>query len=176
MRLHLPCRAAVGPPLLCPLLLQGQQNCCPPPFEVVVDCPAANQADVDGDCRQLDNRRLPGGAAVNRPPILPATRQQNHGCLLVVVNRMATNKADVMRWWSMPHHQCLSGSRQLLPFFSLTPPPTNNVAPPPTDEVSPSSPTSHNCRRCTCQGTLGWCHAVPSPQGKATTITTRRGT
>jgi hypothetical protein len=42
---------------------------------------------------------------------------------------MAKIKADMMRWWSMPHHRCLSGSRQLLPFFSIAPKPTNNVAP-----------------------------------------------
>ncbi len=68
------------------------------------------------------------GCRSSSPPCrYPQTKSLSS--LSVVFNCMAKNKADVMRWWSTPHHRCLSGSRQSLPFFSVAPKPTNNVAP-----------------------------------------------
>ncbi len=124
--------------------------------------------------RQLMATRWSGCRSSSPPPRHPS--MQSSSSLLVVFNCMATNKADLMRQWSMPHYWCLSGSRQSLPFFNLAPLPTNDAAPPTANEVSPLSPTScHHCR-CACQGTLGQHHAVPSLQGRATTITTICGT
>jgi hypothetical protein len=37
-------------------------------------------------------------------------------------------------------------------------------------------PTSCHCRRCACQRMLDRRHVAPSPQGRATVITSRRGT
>ncbi len=96
MHLHPPCQVTETMSH-CLLLLLGQKNCCPPPLKVVVDHPAANQADGDGDPWQVDNWLPPSEVAVNYPLLLPATHQQkSFPSLLVIVNCIATNKADVM--------------------------------------------------------------------------------
>ncbi len=87
--------------------------------------------------------------------------------LLVVINRIA-NKADVMAVVVNATLPMLVWQPLIATLLQPHASANNTASPPsPNDEVSPLSPTSCHCRRCGCQGTLGWHCAVPSLQGQA---------
>jgi hypothetical protein len=177
MRFH-PRRAA-GLPLLCPLLLPGQQHHRPPPPKVVLNCLAANPAGGDSDRRMLRQStavRWSGQRTSSPPPHHPPTRS-----IIPLGHRRSSCHQQGQRgqWrWSTPHHCRLSGGSQLLPSFSLCLRGQYDVAPLPANELSLSSLSPTSCHRChcVCQRALVWHHGVPSPQGRANVITTRWGT
>jgi hypothetical protein len=83
-----------GLPPLCPLLLPGRRNGCPPSLDVVVDRLAANPTGGDSDCRMLGRSTPSGGSANACPLLLLTTRQLDHLTLSVIVGHLSTNKAD----------------------------------------------------------------------------------